>query len=31
MKFGRRSPSFSMQKKVPLESAILDGTKEPTK
>jgi hypothetical protein len=31
MKFGGRSSSFSMQRKVPLESAILDGPKENTK
>jgi len=30
MKFGRRSPYFSMRRKVPLESAILDGPKETT-
>jgi hypothetical protein len=31
MKFGRRSPYFSVQRKAPLESAILDGPKETPK
>jgi hypothetical protein len=30
MKFGRRSPYFSIRRKVPLQSAILDGPKETT-